>query len=381
MAEQRSDSTPMGNAVLDIGDDIGALIIYTREELLDAEIEVSPRENGSFRVHTSVLERQVAGNSLFAALFLVLPAGDYTVWCDAPSAREVTIEGGQVAILDWRDLAVTLAPKDDTSLHGRPSAPPVNPELLPPRYRDGRKVSAAPMGSAPMRFDEQGQVAWDEMWTDFCDLALAGGPPHRQTVLQPATPEAVLGDPAGYALVLAELARGLRLVTTLPVVRDHAPGWIGLQCLDEEMARWLLMAIEVENVAVRARWCVPLSAGWARFSPGYRDQERGYRGGQDLPLLDRTSLRREQSHCAFTSSKSGLRSVEASGCRTLFQRSACAIGSFVFSGPNRARRKRSIGWVLWPRSTRSAMISPTTLQNLNPCPEKPAATATCGYSG
>ena len=49
----------------------------------------------------------------------------------------------------------------------------------------------------------------------------------------------------------AELARGLGMVTGLPVVTDGAAGWIGLRCDDEAMALWMLRAIVVENVAVR----------------------------------------------------------------------------------------------------------------------------------
>jgi hypothetical protein len=35
----------------------------------------------------------------------------------------------------------------------------------------------------------------------------------------------------------------------------------------------------------------------------------------------------------------------------------------------------------WPVIARSAIISPTTLLNLNPCPENPAEIETCGKSG
>ena len=107
------------------------------------------------------------------------------------------------------------------------------------------------MGAAPLKFDDTGAVAWDTIWTDFCDLALAGGPPHRATLLEAPTPEQVRTDPAGYQRVQDELARGLRMVTGLPIVLDGAPGWIGLRCTDEAMALWMLRAIMVENVAVR----------------------------------------------------------------------------------------------------------------------------------
>lgn len=129
-------------------------------------------------------------------------------------------------------------------------------DLLPPRYRGGEPVNPASMGSAPLRYDAQGRVAWNEMWRSFCHLALAGGPPHRGTLLEPATKEEVSADPQAYARVIAEIARGLSMVTALPVVADRAPGWVGLVCPDEEMAVWMLRAITVENISVRREGAV-----------------------------------------------------------------------------------------------------------------------------
>ncbi len=124
-------------------------------------------------------------------------------------------------------------------------------QLLPDRYRQ-QPASPTPMpGAAAMRFAGDGTVAWDEMWTDFCDLALAGGPAHRDTLLEPVAPEVVRSNPDGYAAVVSELARGIELITGLAVKRDAEPGWIGVVCSDEEMALWMLRAIIVENVSVR----------------------------------------------------------------------------------------------------------------------------------
>lgn len=123
--------------------------------------------------------------------------------------------------------------------------------ILPPRYRGGVAVSAASMGSAPLIFNADGQAAWDRMWSSFCHLALAGGPPHRGTLLEPPLRDEVLADPDASAKAAAEIARGLALVTRLPIAPNTTPGWVGLVCPDEEMARWLLRAIVVENVSVR----------------------------------------------------------------------------------------------------------------------------------
>ncbi len=257
MVEQYVKRVHTEPAVLDIGQDTGALVIYTREELLGKEIEVSVKGNDVKRIHTAIHERKVNGRSLFAGLFLALPAGDYIIWVHPSS--EVTISGGQVAEVNWRDREV-YAPSighrhaydvyDEYGTSG-PAPRDTARNLLPPRYQNGKAVSAAPMGSAPMSYTDDGQVAWDDMWTGYCDLALAGGPPHRASLLEPVSPEEVNAHRDAYERVVAEIARGFQLVTGLPAVRSEKPGWVGLHCSDEEMALWLLRAIVVENVCVR----------------------------------------------------------------------------------------------------------------------------------
>jgi len=139
--------------------------------------------------------------------------------------------------------------------------------ILPPRYRDPEvAVSAAPMGAAALRYDESGEVAWNEVWGGFCELALAGGAPHRGTLLEPVPEDAIAADAKRYAWVLDELERGVRQVTGLPVRRSDVPGWIGMECADEEMALWLLRAIVVENVTVRREGAVL----WFPAGPDFR---------------------------------------------------------------------------------------------------------------
>ena len=109
MAEIYVERVHTENAVLDIGEDIGALVIYTSQEMLGKEIEVCPKVNDAQKIHTAVLERKVNGRTMFAALFLALPQGDY-VTLSTPSS-EITIVGGQVAELNWRETNVFLHPK------------------------------------------------------------------------------------------------------------------------------------------------------------------------------------------------------------------------------------------------------------------------------
>src|SRR5271155_2771493 len=91
--------------------------------------------------------------------------------------------------------------------------------LLPPRYQHCYDaVSPRSMGTADLKYDANGQVAWNEIWTTFCDLALAGGPPHRGTLLTPGTAEEVHASPEKYQAVVEEIGRGIWLVTELPVL-------------------------------------------------------------------------------------------------------------------------------------------------------------------
>ena len=104
MAEQHNDRVHPESVVLDIGQDIGALIIYTDAELRGREIEVSPLGSDATRVHVEVLERRVNGRQVFAAVFPQLRAGSYEIWrktVPSPSGT-ATIVGGEVTTVDWR---------------------------------------------------------------------------------------------------------------------------------------------------------------------------------------------------------------------------------------------------------------------------------------
>ncbi|AXC11902.1 Sirohydrochlorin cobaltochelatase [Acidisarcina polymorpha] len=123
--------------------------------------------------------------------------------------------------------------------------------LLPGIYRDRTdKVQPISMGSAPLAFDAEGNVAWDRMWGGFCDLAMAGGPPHKGKLLEPGTAESILQEPVRYAEICDEIVRGIGLAARLQAA-PSSPGWVRVQCRNPTMAEWLLRAITMENVSVR----------------------------------------------------------------------------------------------------------------------------------
>ena len=89
--------------VLDIGGNVGALVLYTPSERHGQEIEISPVGADDRRVHTAVLQRVVAGRTVYAAVYPDLPAGRYRLWADDPRLPvDVTIPPGAVAEIDWR---------------------------------------------------------------------------------------------------------------------------------------------------------------------------------------------------------------------------------------------------------------------------------------
>ena len=108
------------------------------------------------------------------------------------------------------------------------------------------------MGSAGLKYGPDGKVAWDQIWGSFCDLAMAGGPPHKGTLLEPGSRDAIDAEPARYEEVVDEICRGITLASELPAQASAQPGWVSVDCYSETMASWLLRAIVMENVAARS---------------------------------------------------------------------------------------------------------------------------------
>jgi sirohydrochlorin cobaltochelatase len=125
--------------------------------------------------------------------------------------------------------------------------------LLPEEYRDHYEdVQPVSMGSAGLKLGSDGRVAWDEMWRSFCDLAMAGGPPHRGTLLEPGSQAEVDAAPGRYEQVVAEICRGVEMVTELVAEPSAMDGWIDVGCPSKTMAGWLVRAITMENVSGHA---------------------------------------------------------------------------------------------------------------------------------
>jgi hypothetical protein len=101
--EHRPRNEPV---VLEIGEELGALVVYTDAALLHEEIEISPAAEDGRRSHKDVLERLVGAGSVHVAVFDRLERGAYTLWHRGEArTRGVAIAGGEVAELDWRTPA------------------------------------------------------------------------------------------------------------------------------------------------------------------------------------------------------------------------------------------------------------------------------------
>jgi hypothetical protein len=88
--------------VLEIGGDLGALIISTGADMHGTEIEISPAADDTSRSHKEVLERLTGGRPAYTAVFDRLPAGVYALWTDGVArVRGVEVHGGRIAQLAW----------------------------------------------------------------------------------------------------------------------------------------------------------------------------------------------------------------------------------------------------------------------------------------
>ena len=59
---------------------------------------------------------------------------------------------------------------------------------------------------------------------------MAGGPPHRGNLLEPASAADIAADSENYDRIVEEICRGVSMVSELPAKRSGAPGWIELEC-------------------------------------------------------------------------------------------------------------------------------------------------------
>lgn len=88
---------------IDIGGELGALILRTEPGMHGVEVEISRTGHDDERSHKQVLARGADGEPQYTAVFDALRAGRYTLWVDdEPRSRGVHVAAGEVAEVDWR---------------------------------------------------------------------------------------------------------------------------------------------------------------------------------------------------------------------------------------------------------------------------------------
>jgi hypothetical protein len=99
-----SESTQLqGSPVLDIGGDIGALVVHLDTVPQTGELEVCPRAHRDLRFHTGVHWRHIAGGRVAVAVFPTVIEGDYEVLdSELLPVAAVRVEGGRVAYVELR---------------------------------------------------------------------------------------------------------------------------------------------------------------------------------------------------------------------------------------------------------------------------------------
>jgi hypothetical protein len=96
------DASGEATVVLDIGGDIGALVLHTPHELAGMEIDIFRVGEDRPAMHTAVRERHLPDGHVHAAVYPTVPAGDYVVRAvGARPSIPVTIRGGHVTEVSW----------------------------------------------------------------------------------------------------------------------------------------------------------------------------------------------------------------------------------------------------------------------------------------
>ena len=87
---------------MELGADIGALILYTPAGLDGEEIEISRDDEPAARTHSRVRPRHLPGETRYAAVYPGLPAGRYTSGATSTPRRPPSrSSGGQVSSCHW----------------------------------------------------------------------------------------------------------------------------------------------------------------------------------------------------------------------------------------------------------------------------------------
>ncbi|MGH3348209.1 MAG: hypothetical protein ACRDO4_14620 [Nocardioides sp.] len=97
-----------GMVLLDIGGNIGALVVHMPQAMRDQEVEIwqdGPRPAGVHLPHVAVVDRPVAGGHVSSLVFPDLPSGRYRLASKGSSQDRLVVDvrGAEVTVADWPD--------------------------------------------------------------------------------------------------------------------------------------------------------------------------------------------------------------------------------------------------------------------------------------
>jgi hypothetical protein len=103
VTEAPGTEVPGANPVLDIGGEVGAMVVYLDSQTPTGELEACPMGRPAEHFHTGVHARNLGGETVMVAVFPEVVRGCYHILDDAdvPVAL-VHVLGGEVAEVDLR---------------------------------------------------------------------------------------------------------------------------------------------------------------------------------------------------------------------------------------------------------------------------------------
>jgi hypothetical protein len=93
-----------GSVLLDIGGDVGALVVEMPAELVGTEVEIRPVGSGAgHHPHVAVVLRPTDGGAVASLVYPELAHGSYELYEKGTGAVELTVEvtGGEVTEAGW----------------------------------------------------------------------------------------------------------------------------------------------------------------------------------------------------------------------------------------------------------------------------------------
>jgi len=113
-AEVENPFAGQGSVLLDIGGEVGALVVTMPAAMVDIEVEIRPWDGNQgshapahgHHPHVAVVERPVTGAVVPSLVFPELVEGRYELYVKGTDLVELTVEvtGGEVATAAWPPL-------------------------------------------------------------------------------------------------------------------------------------------------------------------------------------------------------------------------------------------------------------------------------------